>query len=229
MADSQDSVTPTAGSNQFDTRVLNLYAGIGGNRKLWENVEVTAVENEQYIADAYKQLFPDDTVIVADAHQYLLDHHTEFDFIWSSPPCPTHSKFNTTLYAQGYIRYPDMTLYQEILFLKHFYKGQWVVENVESYYSPLILPQRVARHYFWSNFHISKYNGRTTKIEYTEPEELAAMLNIDASLIGDRLLRRKVLRNSVQPELGLHVLNAAQGTHGHSEGIELVALDLELL
>jgi hypothetical protein len=25
-------------------RVLNLYAGIGGNRKHWENVEVTAVE-----------------------------------------------------------------------------------------------------------------------------------------------------------------------------------------
>lgn len=25
-------------------KVLNLYAGIGGNRKLWEGVEVTAVE-----------------------------------------------------------------------------------------------------------------------------------------------------------------------------------------
>ena len=25
-------------------KVLNLYCGIGGNRKLWEDVEVTAVE-----------------------------------------------------------------------------------------------------------------------------------------------------------------------------------------
>lgn len=32
-------------------RVLNLYAGIGGNRKLWEGVEVTAIEYKQEIAD----------------------------------------------------------------------------------------------------------------------------------------------------------------------------------
>jgi DNA (cytosine-5)-methyltransferase 1 len=189
-------------------RVLNLYAGIGGNRKLWTDCEVTAVENVQYIADAYKQLYPDDTVVVADAHQYLLDHHKEFDFIWSSPPCPTHSKFNTTLYTQGYIRYPDMTLYQEILFLSHFYKGRWVVENVESYYDPLIRPQRIARHYFWSKYHIPKFTGKSTKIEYTEPEELAAGLGLDVSFIKNRLQRRTVLRNAVQPELGLHVFNA---------------------
>ena len=37
---------------------------------------------------------PDNTVIVADAHQYLLDHYSEFDFIWTSPPCQTHSRAN---------------------------------------------------------------------------------------------------------------------------------------
>jgi DNA (cytosine-5)-methyltransferase 1 len=36
-------------------RILNLYAGIGGNRKLWTDCEVTAVENVQHIADVYKQ------------------------------------------------------------------------------------------------------------------------------------------------------------------------------
>lgn len=89
-------------------KILNLYAGIGGNRKLWTDCEVTAVESVQYIADAYKQLYPQDTVVIEDAHQYLLDHHKEFDFIWSSPPCPTHSVTNAFLYAQGVIRYPDM-------------------------------------------------------------------------------------------------------------------------
>lgn len=65
-------------------KILNLYAGIGGNRKLWgDDHEVTAVENVQAIADIYAQLFPNDTVIVGDAHQYLLDHHKEFDFIRS--------------------------------------------------------------------------------------------------------------------------------------------------
>ena len=52
-------------------RVLNLYAGIGGNRKYWENVEVTAIEYNEEIANVYKQLHPNDNVIVADAHEYL--------------------------------------------------------------------------------------------------------------------------------------------------------------
>ena len=32
-------------------RVLNLYAGIGGNRKHWKNVEVTAIEYNDFIID----------------------------------------------------------------------------------------------------------------------------------------------------------------------------------
>jgi hypothetical protein len=31
------------------SNVLNLYAGVGGNRKLWQDVNVTAVENEPKI------------------------------------------------------------------------------------------------------------------------------------------------------------------------------------
>ena len=73
-------------------RVLNLYAGIGGNRKHWENVEVTAIEYNDEIANVYKQLHPNDNVIVTDAHEYLAKHWREFDFIWSSPPCQSHSK-----------------------------------------------------------------------------------------------------------------------------------------
>lgn len=63
-------------------KILNLYAGVGGNRKLWGNeYEVTAVEYEQYIADAYKELNPNDEVIVADAHQYLIENFQKFDII----------------------------------------------------------------------------------------------------------------------------------------------------
>lgn len=115
-------------------KILNLYAGIGGNRKLWSDEhEITAVEYKQDIADVYKQLFPNDTVIVADAHQYLLDHYKEFDFIWSSPPCPTHSRARYGLQVRsGKVEgvYPDMRLYQEILFLRHHhFNGKWVVEQ----------------------------------------------------------------------------------------------------
>jgi len=76
----------------METKVLNLYAGIGGNRKLWSDVDVTAVEWDEDKAEVYRDHFPDDEVIVTDAHEYLLEHFREFDFIWSSCPCPTHSQ-----------------------------------------------------------------------------------------------------------------------------------------
>ena len=101
-------------------RVLNLYCGIGGNRKLWENVEVTAVEYNEEIAMIYKDHFPNDNVIVADAHQYLLDHFKEFDFIWSSPPCQKHSRMMKAT-RHSVADYFDMSLYQEIIFLQNFY------------------------------------------------------------------------------------------------------------
>jgi len=76
-------------------KILNLYAGVGGNRKNWKGCHVTAVESDEKIASVYRRLYPNDTVIVGDAHQYLLGHHEEFDFIWSSPPCQTQSKIKT--------------------------------------------------------------------------------------------------------------------------------------
>jgi len=55
-------------------KVLNLYAGIGGNRKLWSNddIEVTVIEINKEIAAIYKDFFPGDKVIVADAHQFFI-------------------------------------------------------------------------------------------------------------------------------------------------------------
>ena len=56
-------------------KILNLYAGIGGNRKLWgDGHEITAIEFNPEIAKIYQDFFPNDKVIVTDAHQYLLEH-----------------------------------------------------------------------------------------------------------------------------------------------------------
>ena len=53
-------------------KILNLYSGIGGNRKLWGNEhDITAVEIVPEIAAIYKDLFPNDTVVVDDAHAFL--------------------------------------------------------------------------------------------------------------------------------------------------------------
>ena len=190
-----------------EMKVLNLYAGIGGNRKLWENVEVTAVENVDYIADAYEQMFPQDKVIREDAHQYLLDHFMEYDYIWSSPPCPTHSRLNDAIPNERK-RYPDMGLYQEIIFLKHYFKGDWVVENVVSYYDPLINPTAsLARHYFWSNYHIGGMQiAQNPDISRSQHSDLAEYHDI--KLPQGTKDQRKLMRNAVNPKLGLHIFNS---------------------
>jgi len=204
-------------------KVLNLYAGIGGNRKKWTDVEVTAIENNPQIAAIYQDFFPNDKVIVADAHQYLLDHFKEFDFIWSSPPCPTHSVCNHFLKGQGIFRYPDMHLYQEIIFLKHFYKGKYCVENVKPYYEPLIQPQYIGRHAFWANFLIREikvdYDIGTMNRQASKEKQRKAIIR-EAQIpeflklhdLKDFKLpnKRQVLRNCVLPKIGLHILNESK-------------------
>jgi DNA (cytosine-5)-methyltransferase 1 len=197
------------------TKILNLYAGIGGNRKLWTgDIEVTAVEIDKEIAAIYQTHFPQDKVIVGDAHQYLLDHYKEFDFIWSSPPCQTHSGVNHFLNAQGVIRYPDMALWQEIVFLKHFYKGKYVVENVEIYYDILIEPFAIGRHFFWSNFNITekKVKMEVGRMNGSNQSRIHTKRKIDGvfDLEGFKVKNKEqLLNNCVNPELGLHILDCA--------------------
>jgi len=192
------------------TKVLNLYAGIGGNRKLWEDVDVTAVEWDEEKAEVYRDHFPDDEVIVTDAHKYLLKHMDEYDFVWASPPCPTHSnaKYGGKQARINDLEYPDMKLYQEIILLDKFHKGDWVVENVESYYEPLIDCQSVARHYWWSNFHIPEY-GSNSNGHYESIEELERIKGFDLSRYNlNKEKKRKMLRNCVKPKLGRHIFQS---------------------
>jgi DNA (cytosine-5)-methyltransferase 1 len=198
-------------------KVLNLYAGIGGNRKLWENVDVTAVEIEPKIAEIYRHFFPDDKVVIGDAHQFLLEHFEEFDFIWSSPPCPTHSRFKEwqiKINKQSPC-YPDMKLYEEIIFLKFFSKSLWVIENVRSYYEPLIAPQEVQRHFFWSNFIIGGKEFEVDAVQYGNNQVRQKNIGFDLSSFKG-IEKTKILRNCVKPELGLHIFNMAFRDRQHT-------------
>lgn len=202
-------------------KILNLYAGIGGNRKLWgDEHQVTAVENDVDIAIVYKRFFPQDMMVVGDAHQYLLEHFAEFDFIWSSPPCPTHSKARFGLgVGSGKVKgvYPDMRLYQEVIFLDKHFKGKYCVENVMAYYKPLVEPQTVGRHWYWANFTIPKIEVEPSRIsqqskKYSKSpvrifkaEDYEKLYGFDLS--GQKGIdKRLVLRNCVEPEIGLHIL-----------------------
>jgi len=199
---------------EFDGRrvcmkVLNLYAGIGGNRDLWKDVDVTAVEIDPQIARIYQDRYPEDTVIVGDAHKYLIDHASEFDFIWTSPPCPSHSQYrqNVGVIGKGFAPlYPDMSLYQEIIFLQHNFKGDWAVENTVPYYEPLIPAQKVSRHMIWSNMTITPLDLSSTGIrDKNKIKDLEDFLGFDLSAykIANK---RQILRNCVRPELGAHIL-----------------------
>ncbi len=195
-------------------KILNLYAGIGGNRKLWKDAEVTAVEYNQEIADVYEHFHPNDKVIVADAHEYLAKHWREFDFIWSSPPCQSHSRVRMGPSKGG--RYdavmPDSKLWLEIAFLQKFTENTdilFAVENVEPYYEPLRPPTaKLGRHLFWANFEIPEVEIRDehTLIERGTPT------NGFFDLRPFKMKHRKdqILRNCVDPNLGEYVFNCAK-------------------
>lgn len=189
-------------------KILNLYAGIGGNRKLWSDEhDITAVELVPEIAEIYKDLYPNDTVIVGDAHEYLRQHFREFDFIWASPPCPTHSVLQMARYYDEKLKYPDMTLYQEIIWLQTFFKGKWVIENVKPYYKPLIGPSFIIdRHYFWSSHFIftNQFNNNFSSIR-NDNNAMEKAYGFDLSKYKGKTEIRKVLRNCVVPEIGKYV------------------------
>ena len=191
-------------------KVLNLYAGIGGNRKLWTNCEITAVENNPEVAEIYKTFFPEDKIVIADAHEYLRLHFREFDFIWASPPCQTHSSFRQNIgvrYRGIEPVYPDMTLWQEIIFLQSNAKCKWIVENVKPYYRPLIMPTaEIQRHLFWSNFNIPEKKFITDKIRTAQIPDLQKIHGFN--LTNYKLLnKRQVLRNCVLPEIGKYIFD----------------------
>jgi len=198
-------------------KVLNLYAGVGGNRKHWKNCEVTAVESNEKIAAVYQRLNPNDTVIIGDAHEYLREHFRGFDFIWSSPPCQTHSKMNKATRHKNR-RFPNMELYEEILFLQHFYKGRWIVENVAPFYEPLIEAKKVGRHLFWGNFEF-------IAVDVKRPSNFINMANVAGKkalmewlgihyeeniYYANNHCPAQILRNCVHPDLGLQIFDQAR-------------------
>ena len=185
-------------------KILNLYAGIGGNRTLWSNEhQVTAIEINSDIASEYKYKFPNDEVIQTDSHQYLLHNYTKYDFIWSSPPCPSHSRL---CYSQKEKKYAEMSLYQQIILLKSWYKGLWAIENVVPYYEYLIEPNKmIGRHPYWSNFPIKDLEVKNIDIARSTKEELSEYLGMPIPRINGHLL----LRNSVEPKVGKHILDCA--------------------
>jgi DNA (cytosine-5)-methyltransferase 1 len=204
-------------------KILNLYACLGGNRYKWDEVakeanieiEVTAVELDEEAARLYQERFPNDKVIVADAHQYLLDHYKEFDFIWSSPPCPTHSRFQTSMKTIRKMEYPDMKLYQEIIFLDNFFEGKYCVENVIPFYEPLVPAQKRGRHLYWTNFNLPTNLNERKNPDLAREKDLINSLSkfhdYDFRKYKGKQSVQKMARNLVDYEAGRTIFEIALG------------------
>jgi DNA (cytosine-5)-methyltransferase 1 len=212
-------------------KVLNLYACLGGNRFKWDEVaelagikiEVTGVELDPEAARLYQERFPNDIVIVADAHQYLLDHYKEFDFIWSSPPCPSHSRARFARRNTTTPIYPNLKLYEEVLFLENYFEGKYCVENVIPYYEPLIPAQKRGRHLYWTNFNLpndlnerkiniggNKTTAKTSEVNH-EFKALCKFHDYDFTKYKGEQRVDKMARNLVDYEAGRTIFETALG------------------
>jgi DNA (cytosine-5)-methyltransferase 1 len=204
----------TKNIGDIEMRILNLFGGIGANRSPWgEKHVIVTVEHNQQIAYLYYLRFPKDIIIIADAYDYVLKHFMEFDFIWASPPCNTHTFLNVLIVSKmdrGFkAKLPDLQLYSLVIFLKRFFKGLWIVENVKPYYEPLIKPSfQLGRHIFWSNFHVEKKEFREK--EYTNDMVYTARVKqVDLDLINKfnckSFRKDQLLRNAVNPKISAHI------------------------
>ncbi len=219
-------------------KVLNLYACLGGNRYKWDEVakqanidlEVTAVELDKEAARLYQERFPNDTVIVSDAHQYLLDNFKDFDFIWSSPPCPSHSRLVISNKNKIKMQYPEMSLYQEIIFLDNFFEGKYCVENVIPYYELLIPAKKRGRHLYWTNFNLPNNINERKEANglmdgaLDEVSKWCDFHDYDFYKYKGEQRRDKIARNLVDYEAGRTIFQIALGLQKENKTNQLELL-----
>lgn len=101
-----------------------------------------------------------------------------------------------------------MALYQEIILLNYYFEGKYVVENTIPYYEPLIQGVKTGGHIWWSNFHIPNIDHGSRGHRDGTVESLSERKLTDLSKfeIKDK---RKLLRNAVEPDVGLKILEAS--------------------
>lgn len=104
-----------------------------------------------------------------------------------------------------------MSLYQEILFLQHYFDGKWLVENVIPFYEPLIPAKKIGRHLFWSNFVIPFFKSEDADINRGLVSDYEKLHQIDLSSYKGEQRKDKIGRNLVHYETGRIIFQTLLG------------------
>ena len=129
----------------------------------------------EFIAIFFQKIHND---TVSDAHQYLLDHYKEFDFLFGL----RRRVLLIAELAQCKKKkiYPDMALYQVIIFLKHWFRGKvFSISTIIPYYKPLIesvSTENAHRHCLWTNFWVQDMEKPIKKLATCKAPEERKML-----------------------------------------------------
>lgn len=187
-------------------KILNLYCGLGGNRRGWPPGDyVTAVDIDPGVLGEYEKAFPQDQCVLDDAHEFLRLNFREYDAIWSSPPCQSHSRMSRVNYGRhAFTAYPDFRLYEEVVFLQANCEAPWIVENVVPFYRMPIRGEIRGRHVFWSNKYVPQFTVKGLDPTVCTRRELAKELGFDyeGNIYQGSNDPLKVMRNCVHPEIG---------------------------
>ena len=207
-------------------KLLNLYAGIGGNVHLLDRnkYQIISIEHNIQIAKINQLLHPEDIIITCDglckedeirtecpgnAKYYLRLNYKKFDFIWGSPPCQTHSKMRFTQKSKDFYeyKYPNVDLYQIITLLQTHFEGTYIIENVKPYYESWIKPNFILnRHYYWSNKYLHCDKLQTPKpFDRMYKPDWIEFLDIP---VKQKDIKLQWLRNCVHPKEGLQLMES---------------------
>ena len=113
------------------------------------------------------------------------------------------------------MKFPDMKLYEEIIFLDNFFNGKYVVENVIPYYEPLILAKKRHRHLYWTNFNLPNKLTDRKNPDFSRVKDVVGVMskfhNYDFRKYKGEQRINKIARNLVDYEAGRTILETAFG------------------
>ncbi len=200
-------------------KILDLFCGIGGVAKGFQrylleqgmSFEYYAVDVDPKVLRAHKKFNPLSNTILRDAYSFTDDELLEFDFIWASPPCETHSRLN--FYNWGNpkkYKEPDMRFY-ELIEMLYRLNIPFVVENVEPYYKPPIKPSvKVYRHVLWTNLSIRPFrvdlpNFSDVKDDVKSLTKYHGVPRDVVNTLGTARKARSALRDMVNPIVSYNI------------------------